>query len=103
MNKVHIGSVYEKDLIKYVLIKFDQNKNYCQFIPFNDSMIIGAPIESVDEEHLCSCGWEDDTPDADCETCRGTGVYRLPPKIVFSDFVFVAHSIRAYLIQKFVD
>jgi len=104
-NSPCVGGIYKKDEENYILISFNSENNFCQFIPFDKNIVIGAAIENVPEKHLCNCSdyGEVGENDPNCQTCHGDGIYYLPPNLLFSDFTFIAKTIRKFLIKKFVD
>jgi hypothetical protein len=104
-NSPYIGGIYKKDEASYILSSFNRETNVCTFIPFSNNELVSAMIVAQEEKHLCNCVdyWDMGQADPECNTCGGSGVYYLLPKIYFAQFTFVAHNMREFLIKKFVD
>lgn len=102
-DNTYIGGIYKRKGETYMLVSFNLETNSCSFIPFSGNTLVGATINPVEEKHLCYCVGELQKPTPNCIVCSGSGVYRLPPKLLFSHFIFVAPNMREFLIKKFVD
>lgn len=95
-----IGNVYKKDQSLYVITNIDYTNSTCTLLGFDSNILEGAPFERKNEKHLCCC--DEDSEDF-CIICGGDGYYFTISAIAMEDFVFVANTIRQYLIKKFID
>lgn len=95
-----IGNVYKKDHNFYVITNVDYTNSTCTLLEFDSNILEGAPFERKPEKHLCYC--EQDSEDF-CISCGGDGYYTIMSVLAMEDFVFVANTIRQYLIKKFID